>query len=147
MQSTLILVANASAARLYAGDSGHRGLRLEKSYEHSASRQKSSDLVSDRPGHNPGSGNGHGSFVAASDPKQQEAEFFARKLAKELDQARQSNGGCRRIVLVAAPAFLGLLNKQLAPGVQALVSDTVQKDYTQADDKELTAHLTRALFH
>lgn len=144
MENTWVLVANASSARLYEGDP-RRKLTLLKDFSHPASRERASALVSDRPGHNPGAGNGHGSFVPASDPKQNEAALFAGELASELERGRVS-GAARRIVLVAAPAFLGLLNKQLSDANRALVSATVQKDYTKADDKELQAHLVQALF-
>ena len=73
MRNTWILVANASIARLYANHGPKKGLQLMKEMSHPESREKVSNLVSDRPGHNPGSGNGHGSFVPAADPKQHEA--------------------------------------------------------------------------
>lgn len=144
MESTWTLVANACTARLYSGDP-RRKLQLLKEFTHPESRERAAALVSDRPGHNPGAGNGHGSFVPASDPKQHEAELFASELAAELDRGRAA-GEARRIVLVAAPAFLGLVSKRMADPTRALVSDTVQKDYTKADDKELQGHLSQALF-
>jgi protein required for attachment to host cells len=144
MENTWFLVANASSARLYQGDP-RRKLELLKEFSHPASRERASALVSDRPGHNPGAGNGHGSFVPASDPKQNEASQFASELVGELEKGRVG-GVARRIVLVAAPSFLGLLNKQLSEGCRALVTTTVQKDYTKADDKELQGHLAQALF-
>lgn len=144
MESTWTLVANASTARLYNGDP-RRKLQLLKEFSHPASRERAAALVSDRPGHNPGAGNGHGSFVPATDPKQHEAEVFAGELAAELDRGRAA-GEAKRLILVAAPAFLGLVSKRLAEPTRALVTDTIQKDYTKTDDKELQGHLSQALF-
>ena len=56
MSITWILVANASAAHLYANHGPKKGLKKLKEFEHTASRDKGSDLASDRPGHY----NGHG---------------------------------------------------------------------------------------
>lgn len=139
MDSTWVLVANASTARLYTGDP-RRKLTLAREFSHPASREKAAALVTDQPGH----GAGHGAFVPASHPKELEAEAFAGELAREIERGRVS-GECRRIVLVAAPAFLGLLNGRLSDLTRTLVSDTVQKDYTKADERELARHLAEAL--
>lgn len=139
MESTWILVANASTARLFVSEDPRRSLRLAKDFQHPQSRMKDSDLVADRPGH----GIGNGIFVPASDPHEQEAEAFAAELAAELERGRVS-GECRRIVLIASPSFLGLLGGRMSAGVQALVSDTLQKDYTRNDEKSLQAILAEA---
>ena len=51
MSNTWILVANASAAHLYANYGPKKGLQKLKEFKHNASRGKALDLVSDRPGH------------------------------------------------------------------------------------------------
>ncbi len=66
MSITWILVANASAAHLYANYGPKKGLHKLKEFEHNASRGKAQDLVSDRPGHYNGHGSGHGSFIPAT---------------------------------------------------------------------------------
>jgi protein required for attachment to host cells len=144
MSTTWILVANAGEARLFANHGPNKGLTLLKQLDHPASREKASELVSDRPGHNQGAGNGHGSFIPPTDPKQREAELFAQELAKELEQGRTSNS-FDRIVLAAAPSFLGLLNGALSGQVKNLVSDTLQKDYTKASEKELAGYLDKVV--
>lgn len=140
MSTTWILVSNASQARLYANHGPKKGLQLLKELSHPESREKASDLVSDRPGHNQGAGNGHGSFVPASDPKQHEAERFAHKLAKELEQGRASNS-YDRLILVASSPFIGTLNSRLDNHVRGMVSDSIDKDYTRSTEKELASRL------
>lgn len=145
MSTTWILVANASNARLYANHGPMKGMQLVKELAHPESREKASNLVSDRPGHNPGAGNGHGSFVPATDPKHNEAERFAQELAREMDHGRTANS-YQRAILVAAPAFLGLIKSSLNNHVSKLVSESVEKDYTKATEKELAGHLANVVF-
>ena len=63
MSITWILVANASAAYLYANYGPKKGLQKLKEFRHDASREKGQHLVSDRPGHNKSHGNGCGSYI------------------------------------------------------------------------------------
>jgi protein required for attachment to host cells len=142
MSTTWILVANAGEARLFSNSGPNKGLRLVRQITHPASREKVSDLISDRAGH--GVGAGGGSFLPASDPKQQEAEVFAHELVKELEQGRVNNA-FDRVILAANPSFLGLLNNAMSPGLRGMVSDTLQKDYTKATEKELAEHLQKVL--
>lgn len=145
MSTTWILVANASTARLYANHGAKKGVHLVKELSHPESREKASNLVADRPGHNPGAGNGHGSFVPATDPKHNEAERFAQELAREMDHGRTSNS-YQRAILVAAPAFMGLLRSNLGSQVSKLISESVEKDYTKASEKELAGHLEGIIY-
>jgi len=140
LSTTWILVSNASAGRIFKNTGPNKGLEIVREFKHPQSREKNSDLVSDRPGHNPGAGNGHGSFVPATTPKEHEADVFALELARELDAGRVENR-YSRLVLVASPAFMGQLKGRLNDSVRGLISDSLEKDYTRATDKELTQHL------
>lgn len=145
MSITWILVANASAADLYANYGPKKGLQKLKEFKHNASRGKALELVSDRPGHNKGYGNGHGSFTPATDPKQNEAQHFALELAKELDHGRTAN--CyQRLILVASAPFMGLINSNLDNHVRVMVSDSFEKDYTKTSKKQLTKHLESCIY-
>ena len=142
---TWILVANASTAHLYANHGPKKGLKKLKEFEHTASRDKGSDLASDRPGHYNGHGNSHGSFMPATDPKQNEARHFALELAKELDHGRTANS-YQRLILVASAPFMGLINGNLDSHVKTLVSDSFEKDYTKSSKKQLTRHLENCIY-
>ncbi|NNM81106.1 MAG: host attachment protein [Burkholderiales bacterium] len=145
MIKTWILVANASSASLYMNDGPKQGLKKIRTFEHSASREKASDLVSDRPGHNRSAGNGRGSYIPQSDPKQNEAQNFAMKLARELEHGRTTNE-FQRLILVAPPQFMGLIKNSTGPALLNLVSDHFEKDYTKIDEKTLTGHLEGCIF-
>lgn len=140
MSTTWILVSNASSGRIFKNTGPNKGLEVIKEFLHPQSREKNSNLVSDRPGHNPGAGNGHGSYVPATTPKEHEADVFALELARELDAGRVENQ-YSRLVLVASPAFMGQLKGRLNESVKGLVSDSLEKDYTRANDRELAQHL------
>lgn len=140
MSTTWILVSNASTGKLFRNSGPNKGIELVREFTHPQSREKNSDLVSDRPGRNPGAGNGHGSFVPATLPKEHEAEVFAMELARELENGRIGKQ-FSRLVVVAPPAFMGQLNQHLNHAVKGLVSDTLEKDYTKATEKELGQHL------
>jgi protein required for attachment to host cells len=145
MSNTWILVANSSTANIYVNSGPNKGLQLIKEFSHPESREKASELASDRPGHNQGHGGGHGSFVPATDPKHNEAEHFAKLLAHELEQGRATNN-FSRLILVASPPFIGLLNSELEEHVRNLVTETIEKDYTRATEKELAGHLEHCVF-
>ncbi len=145
MSTTWILVANSSSAKLFMNNGPKKGLNKIKEFDHAASRSKAADLVSDRPGHNQGHGNGRGAYNPPTTPKQHEADQFALELARELDQGRTGNQ-YQRLILVAAPPFMGLLNKHLNGHIGHLVTDRLEKDYTKATDRELAGHLESCIF-
>ena len=135
MSKTLVMVANASAARVFSYQA-HEEFSLLNEFSHPESRQKGSDLVSDRPGHSEGKGGGHGAFVPSNNPKQNESERFARELAVWLDDERKQNR-CKEVMLVADPGFLGILNKSLNNQTMQLVFRSLDKDYSQVTQRDL----------
>jgi protein required for attachment to host cells len=145
MTVTWVLVANASTANLYANRGPNSGLELVKQYQHAESREKSSELISDRPGRYETDGGAHGAFSQATDPKQHEEDKFAAELAHALETGRTSNS-YGRLILVASDPFMGKLNNHLAGHVRALVTDTIEKDYTQINEKALASHLESILY-
>jgi protein required for attachment to host cells len=145
MSTTWILIANASFARLYANHGLKKGLQLVKEFAHPQSRGKGLDLVTDRPGHNAGAGNGHGSFIPATDPKQNEANRFALELAKELEKGRAEQF-YDRLILVASAPFIGLLNNRFSNHVRSMITDTVERDYTRFTPQELSGRLAHCIY-
>ncbi|NLF53354.1 MAG: host attachment protein [Thauera phenolivorans] len=145
MSMTWILVANASLAKLYENSGPNKGLKLVKELVHPESRQKNGELVSDRSGAMAGNGTGGGSMQPQTLPKQHEAKVFAQEIAQELYQGRATNA-YKRLVLVAPPSFMGMLNGVLDAPTAQLVTDRFEKDYTKTPDGELAGHLSSAVF-
>lgn len=145
MTTTWILVANASEAKLYANTGISKGLEKVATFDHPDSRKKNSDLVTDRSGHMQSSGNGHGSRQPATDPKQHEHEIFAREIAQHIELGRTGNQ-YQRLIVAAEPHFRGLLNNTFSTQVHGLISESLDKDYTKATQKELAGHLEKYIY-
>ena len=144
MAITWILVANASLARLYANLGPNKGLQLIKELVHPQSRMKNADLVTDRAGLLQ-AGSGHGAREPATPPKQNAARSFAQMLAKELYQGRSRNK-FGRAILVAPPAFMGMLNATLDGPTAQMITDRLEKDYTKTPEPDLCGHLENCIF-
>ncbi len=145
MSTTWILVANAARARLFENTGIGKGLNLLSELEHPESRVKGADLVSDRAGFMQSAGNGHGSRQPAIDPKQNEAEHFAQEIAHTLESGRGQNK-YERLILVAGSPFLGTLKGRLSNQVLAMTSDTLEKDYTSNNEREIGKHLEHCIY-
>lgn len=143
MSVTWIMVANASQARLFSNDGPKRGLKLVKELMHPESREKTSNLVSDRSGAY--GGTGHGAVGQPADPKHHEAERFAQEVSRELEAGRVKNA-YDRLILVASAPFMGLVNNHLPGQVRSLLSESIDKDYTRLPVKELAGHLEGYVF-
>ena len=143
--TTWILVANSSVAKLYANSGPKKGLTLVKELAHPESRQKNSELVTDRPGYMQSAGLGHGARQPQTLPKQNEAHRFALELANELNHGRTTNQ-VSRIILVAPPAFMGLINLAMDNQTNQMVSDRFEKDYTKTPPTKLAGHLESCIF-
>ena len=142
MAITWILVANASLAKLYANLGPNKGLKLVKELMHPESRRKNAELASDRTGSMGGNG---GPMEPHSVPKQHEAKVFAQEIADTLYQGRAKNA-FKRAIIVAPPAFMGMLNNQLDAPTAQMVSDRFEKDYTKTPESKLATHLASAIY-
>lgn len=138
--SAWVLIANASEARLFQTERVGAALECMKEFSHPESREKGSELTSDRPGHAQSKGIGHGAMVESSEPKDREADRFASELARELNKGRMAKA-FRKLVLVAAPRFYGRLNNHLDGNTRAMVTNNIQKDFTAYDARDLPGRL------
>lgn len=138
MNTTWVLIANGSEARLFEKKNDPTLLSLIKEFSHQESRDKGNELASDRPGHFNGeiSKAAHGSFTEATSPKQYEAERFAKILSDELDAARNKNR-FKNLIVVSSPHFHGLLNRHMNENVAKMVDKHIEKDYTALKAEEL----------
>ncbi len=145
MAITWILVANASLAKLYENLGPNKGLKLIKELIHPESRQKNGELVSDRSGAMAMTGSGGGSMQPQTMPKQHEAKVFAQEIAQALYHGRTSNA-FKRAIVVAPPAFMGLLNAVIDGPTAQLITDRFEKDYTKTPENELGERLGSTIF-
>ncbi|HRD33256.1 MAG TPA: host attachment protein [Rhodocyclaceae bacterium] len=145
MAITWILVANASLAKLYENMGPNKGLKLVKELLHPESRLKNSELVTDRSGSLSSSGNGQGAMEPHFSPKDHEAKVFAQEIAKELYIGRTRNAFGRAIV-VAPPAFMGMLNAVMDGPTAQMISERFEKDYTKSPEPQLRERLGTCIF-
>ena len=85
---------------------------------------------------------GHGAHGFGNDgtAKQEGADRFALMVCNELEAARNS-GSFRKLYVVAAPAFLGMLRKHQSPALKQLVAGEVDKNLATQDPSTIRKHL------
>ena len=145
MTTTWVLVANAAQASLYQSPKAKLfnnpdKLTLVDNYIHPESRLSGAELKTDRAGNYKSGTSGHGSFVEQSNPREHEADVFAKDLAVLLNKGRVDNS-FQDLILIAPASFCGMINKHLDCHVQELVSSNIHKDFTKFEDKELIKHI------
>lgn len=129
MSTKWYVIANSSKAKVYLSDSISKEFNLHDTLLHPESRMKGSNIASDRPGHYESRGDGHGSFVEKSDPKDYEADRFAIEISHYLKDAHNKNK-YRELIIAASPPFHGLIKKHLEKGVEESVVKHIEKDLT-----------------
>lgn len=142
MAKTWILVAESSRAIIYALESRIKPLQEVESLAHPEGRAREQDMTSDRPGRafdTTGLGGRH-AMGKEVDPKRHEAQVFAKRLAERLEQGR-NHGDFEQLMLVASPAFLGLLRDSLNGQTAKLVSQSLDKNLVQAGEQSVREHL------
>jgi protein required for attachment to host cells len=119
-----IVVADSDRARIYINNyAAEKKLNLVRDYSEKDLHKKSSDLVP-----NDQQDFGAGSSVESSNPKYLHHNLFANALAKKLEHFRTDHK-FQSLMLVAPPAFLGLLRDHLSKELTKILV-TVEKDYT-----------------
>lgn len=112
------------------------------------------DLKSDRPGrvfdHAPTAAGRRGAVAHHStggerNPRKVEARRFARRIVKALDLARRQDE-YDRLVIMAPPAFLGLLREVMPPAVHTRLSAEIGKDLVHESPEALGTYLPAGTF-
>ncbi len=78
-------------------------------------------------------------------PRKDAAMRFARQIAAELDASRRRES-FDRTVLMAGPAFIGLLRSALSAPVRATLMAEVRKDLVHEDDSTIHAFVPPEVF-
>ena len=141
--TTWVLVADNSRARIFSADKPASPLQEIRDFTHPEARLHEGDLVTDKSGRDRGAAGAHG---VGSDQahKQDGVEKFAAQVCGELDAAR-GNGEFRKLYVVAAPAFLGMLRKHQTNPLKQLVVGEVDKNLATQDPASIRKHLPEYL--
>lgn len=149
-----IVVANQSEARFYDAAGLRSPLRLVGQLLNPEARLHDRHLKSDRPGRvftsaRTSSGRRgavvHHGTGGERGPHRQVAIAFARRIAAEIAKSRRSRE-FDRLVLIAAPSFLGLLRKSLPKSLQPAIAAEIAKDLPNPTKEEIRSHIPRPVF-
>jgi protein required for attachment to host cells len=140
MRTVWVVVAESSRAKVYATDALDKELVEIECFDHAGSRLHARDITSDLPGRNIGSDGSHHAMTAETDIKEEEAVEFSRQINKYL-QAAVSKQQVAKLMIIAAPAFLGHLRAHMDAQVAKLVVFELAKNLVQCDAEEIRAHL------
>lgn len=149
MKTTWIVLANSSRARIMEREAGGR-LEEVADLVHAQSREKASELTSDREGHaqkaHGDPGHAGTEFQPHTDPRQKEHAIFAAEVARYLADA-VTQGRCAGLVLIASDPFLGTLKEHLGHAVTRVLGAAIPRDLSTFSGAELTRRVTEALDH
>lgn len=145
MNSTWLVVADNSRARIFTMETRSSPINEIESIVHTEARLLEQDMTSDLPGRASGNRGGAGhAYQDETSPKEQENLNFAKQVANELDAARKANK-FKQFVLVAAPGFLGNIRNQMTPQTQKLVCFELAKNLAHLNADDIRSHLPERL--
>ncbi|MGD8593518.1 MAG: host attachment protein [Gammaproteobacteria bacterium] len=141
MAITWVVVAESSRARIFSLEKVKGPMDEILTLDHPDSRAHEQELTSDLPGHAFDSGGqGRHALNSSVEPKQQETIAFAKQIAEHLNAHRKA-GDYDKLVIFAAPAFLGLLRERLNDQTNKLVVHESNKNLVQLDVDKIRDHL------
>lgn len=135
----LVVITDSNTAKTYRYEKGKAKVTLLKEITHPASKLKSSELGSDRPGHYK-AGAGRGAYSPHMQPKEVEIDTFAREIAKELNHERVLNE-YDGLIVISPPHMMGLLEQHFDKHVKELILNAISKDLMHYTDRELVEFL------
>jgi protein required for attachment to host cells len=142
--TTWVVVVDSSRGKIYVQDKHSNELQERVDLIHPGARMRGEKLTSDRAGRHTGAfGQGSHVFDSRTEAKEHEAEIFAKEIAERLETGRTS-GQFQKLVLMAPPAFLGVLREQLGDEVRKLVVEEIAKDLVTHTVDEVREHLRHA---
>lgn len=140
-----ILVADNAHARIFNAETEKPELNEIENMIHPESRQHEQKLTSDLPGIQAGIATGNLHRVEGkTDPKDYKAVEFAREICEYLESAHNAQK-FHRLIIVAAPSFLGLLRKELSNKVNKVVTLEIDKDIVGQSPNSIRKHLLAIL--
>lgn len=142
--ATWILTADSARARLFSLDEP-RGISEVGSFANAEARMPARALQRDRlPRTHDRIGNGRHAIEPHARPHEKAAARFAALLQSVLERGRVEHR-FERLVLIAPPHFLGVLNNALDRPLRACVALEIPKDMTRSSPDTVVTRLLTAL--
>jgi protein required for attachment to host cells len=144
MDTTWIVTANTGRARVFSESNPAQALQEIEDMVNTAARMRTAEIYTDRLGptaasksiHNTGGPTPTKQYEPPQTPEEQEAESFAKDISAFLLKAHRE-GQFQKLVLIAAPKFLGALRMFLDPQLKPLIRLEINKDYTHSNGQQL----------
>lgn len=144
MSSAWVVVADTSRARIFSADKPASSLVEIQTLAHPEGRLHKGDLVSDRPGRDRSAGTRSHDVGHDMDAKTEEAARFASQVCETLESGRLK-GEYKKLYVIAAPSFLGVLRKQRKSALQQLIAAEIPKNLAAHDINAIRESLPRYL--
>ncbi len=136
-----VVVANKAKAQIYSQKRLRGPLSLVRTLAHEKGRAHLQDLVSDQPGRvHDRMGPARHRMEPNTGFQEEDLLRFARSVADHLTSAHQRKD-FDRLVLIAAPALLGILRKTISPHVAEVIIDEIPKDMIGQDAQRIQEQL------
>ncbi|MBI2993424.1 MAG: host attachment protein [Gammaproteobacteria bacterium] len=137
MELTWVVVAESSRARIFVFEGLQSPLREVEDLVNPEARAHERDLKSDRQGRTIDStGQRRHAKQPEVSPKEQRVIEFAKSVAERVERAR-AQGMFKRLILVAAPGFLGLLRGSLGDATRQCITREIHKNLVRKDEKAI----------
>lgn len=144
MNTIWILVANQAEAQIYTINRIHGEPVLVSTLTHAEGSAHVRDLISDAPGriYNRTGPARHG-MESNTGVKEEERRRFVKELVERLESA-YFKGKFDQLVLLVAPALLGVIRKYLSGELAKAVIKEISKDVIGQDISKIQAQLVRS---
>jgi protein required for attachment to host cells len=140
-ETTWVLIADASRARVFEHNRSLRSLTLAFEDDRPELRDRSLTRDSDRPGRTQDSaGEGRHGLEPHTSIDDRVREQFSRELVERLQSAANEQR-FGQLLLVAPPSMLGAIRKHLGENLRERVIAEIDKDLTRIPAHELPEHL------
>jgi protein required for attachment to host cells len=144
MNTTWILVANQSEAQIYSGTPPNGNLLLINRLTHEEGSAHTRDLISDAPGRvHDRSGTARHSMEPNTGVKEEGRRRFVKEMTERLESAHL-RGEFDHLVILAAPAVLGVIRKTFTSGLTRAVVKEIPKDVIGQSTDKIETQLRRA---
>ena len=144
MNTIWILVANQAEAQIYSADRIPGNLVLVDTLTHEEGAARARDLTSDAPGRvHDRMGLSRHSMEPDTGVKEEGRRRFVKEMVGRLESAH-FHGDFDRLVLLVAPAVLGVIRKTLSSKLTKAVIKEIPKDVIGQDLEKIQTQLKRS---
>lgn len=142
MSKTMILVAEGSRAKLYLSESPKQPWQEIEDLIEPEGRMQEKDLGADQPGRFGGmAGEGRHALDEKHGLVEVAQKAFSKELCEEVER-RHRGGEFDQLVVVAAPAFLGMLRKAMGSELSKIVVEEIDKNLVHHRAEDVRGHLS-----